>query len=154
MTHFDEQAFDALRRDADEVNRVRKRATEVLRAHPATTFDGFGDVLHRVLPRDPEVLARVARILRLSKEQLDGLCWGDVDPVGLPREPLATLGQLLGLDLESFLLLIARDHARFGRPELQPDGRSVTERDVVKQDQWSSLRTAWTRRSLDSPDGL
>lgn len=152
MTHFDEQAFEALRRDADEVNRVRERAAEVLRDHRARAFDGFGDVLRLVLPEDIEVLTRVARILRLSAEQLNGLRWGDIDPVGLPREPLATLGQLVGLDLESFLFLVARDHARFGQPELQPGARSVARPDDSDRDGSSGLRLAWGRGSMDLPD--
>lgn len=152
MTHFDEQAFEALRRDANEVNRVRDRASEVLKGHRATAFDGFGDVLRRVLPEDIQVLTRVARILRLTTEQLDGLRWGDVDPVALPREPLATLGQLLGLDLESFLFLVARDHARFGRPDLQPEARSFPQPDERNRDGWSGLRLAWSRGSMDLPD--
>ena len=67
MTRFDDRAFDALRRDADEVGRVRQRAAELLKTHRVGAFDGLGDVLRRVLPDDTEALTRVARILRLRR---------------------------------------------------------------------------------------
>lgn len=152
MIPFDEQAFDALRRDADEVCRVRQRAAELLRTHRQMAFDGLSDVLRRVLPDDTESLTRVARILRFTKDQLDRLRWGDLDPAVLPREPLAMLGQLLGLDLESFLSLVKRDHQRFGEPELQSGARAVTRGDAEDPDDWQGVRHAWRRTALDLPD--
>ena len=149
MTRFDSSAFEALRRDADEVNRVRTRAMELSVAHRVSSFDGIGDVLRRVIPDDPVAIERVARILHFSSQQLDGLRWGDVDPVAVPKEPLATLGQLLGLDLEVFIVLVARDHARFA-------GGSAAARAVNGEAPLTGIqedfRAAWGRAALDSPD--
>lgn len=149
MTRFDGSAFDALRRDADEVNRVRTRAMEVLVAHQATSFDGIGDVLRQVIPDDPTAIQRVARILHFSSKELDGLRWGDIDPVAVARGPLATLGLLLGLDLDVFLVLVARDHARFDGDSATPrSGRAEAQLGSVGDD----LKAAWSRAALDSPE--
>jgi len=152
VTRFDDRAFDALRRDADEVGRVRQRAAELLKTHRVGAFDGLGDVLRRVLPDDTEALTRVARILRFTKDQLDRLRWGDLDPAVLPCEPLAMLGQLLGLELESFLSLVTRDHRRFAEPGLQSGARAVTRTDASNRDHWQGLRHAWDRAASDIPD--
>jgi hypothetical protein len=153
VTRFDEQAFDALRRDADVVATVRQRATELLAMHQATAFDGLGDMLQRVLPGDPEQLTRVARIFRFTSDQLEGLRQGDLDPGALPPEPLVALGQVLGLELHSFLTLVARDHQRFGGAQWGLNSRAPARGSALNQGEMGSLKAAWNRAALDLPEG-
>ncbi len=54
MTAFDERAFDALRRDADEISRVRQRAARLFKGCRPGAVDGLREVLQRVLPSDAE----------------------------------------------------------------------------------------------------
>jgi len=163
VTAFDERAFDALRRDADEVSRVRQRAAKLLKGRRRSAVDGLREVLQRVLPSDAEALTRVARVLRFTTDELDGLRRGDVDPAALPREPLVTLGQLLGFELQRFLSLVARDHVRFGdrgvhvpprvaERTVEPDARLPHRGAVKDHDDWRELRKAWDRAALDMPE--
>jgi hypothetical protein len=163
VTAFDERAFDALRRDADEVSRVRQRAAKLLKGRRARAGDGLRELLQRVLPSDAEALTRVARVLRFTTEELDGLRRGDVDPAALPREPLVTLGQLLGFEVQQLLYLVARDQLRFGdrgvpvpprvaeRP-VESDARSPHRGGASERDDWRKFRKAWDRASLDMPE--
>jgi hypothetical protein len=163
VTAFDERAFDTLRRDADEVSRVRQRAAKLRKGRRPSAGDGLHELLQRVLPGDAEALTRVARVLRFTPDELDGLRRGDVDPAALPGEPLVTLGQLLGFELQRFLSLVVRDHVRFGdrgvhvpprvaESPVEPDARPPQGGGASERDDWRELRKAWDRASLDMPE--
>lgn len=148
MTRFDDRAFWALWRDAGEVHQLRARATSLLATRGSTTFDGIGDVLRQIIPDDQVAVAQVARVLNFTVEQLEGLRWGDMDPTAVPSERLATLGHVLGLDLDSFIFLVARDHSRFA------DAGSDRGATSGQMGGLADLRNAWSREFLDHPDDI
>ncbi|MDQ6769977.1 MAG: hypothetical protein M3Z54_08320 [Gemmatimonadota bacterium] len=142
------QRFDALRLDADEVLRLQRRAEALFAKRQPLAFDGLGDLLDQVLPRDSESEQRISRVLRFRENELVGLRRSDLDPAGLSHEGLAMLGQAIALNLASFMALVERDHNRF-----KEAGEYAAPRELANDDaELKSLREAWDRLELDNPE--
>lgn len=140
-----EEAFHELRRAVDEVLRLGRRLPAVLERRPVLSFDGFGDLLDHVLPRDQDAELRIARTLQLSEDVFSRLRAGQLDPAALPASPLALLARAMGLDWESFATLVERDHARFAsEQELVRTRRAGSGPSFLK-----AYQEAWKRDTMD-----
>jgi hypothetical protein len=142
--------FERLRRNADEVLRMRRHARIVLDQRPADRYDGLGHLLGKVLPPEPESVDRLAEALGVGPALLAQLRASELDPVHVPHAVLAVLGQILGLSEDSFLELVWRDHERFALLESGATVRGpavgVEHADIERQ-----LRDAWVRAAMDDP---
>jgi len=145
MRNSSEAAFLALRRDADEVVRLRARALDVLARRRALAFSGFGDLLDHVLPMDPDGERRVARALNLPHAHLSGLRASELDPASVPSEALTALARAVGLDRDAFTVLLTRDHARFAAERGLVGTRTLEEKSTLID----GVATAWRRAEMD-----
>ena len=144
------ETFDRVLRDVDEVLRLHKRMPAVLEERTALAFDGFGDLLDHVLPHDRETVLCISRALRISEELLLRLRAGQQDPVAIPAGPLAMVAQAIGIDWPTFAALVSRDHARF-----------ATERELLQTRELggfppflAACQAAWDREAMDDAAGL
>ena len=145
-----EEAFQDLRRDADEVLRLRNRLPTLLGDRAILSFDGFGDLLDHVLPQDQDAVLRIARALRLSEDALYRLRASQVDPAAVPAPPLALLARTMGLDWETFAALLERDRARFApEQELLQARRGGSAPSFLH-----ACQAAWDREAMDDASGL
>ena len=149
---FDETRFRELWREGEEVLRLRAKAEAVLRESGVQAFDGLGPLLDRILPVDVEGVSRVAEALRLSTGNLQRLRAGSLDPLLLPPEALAELGQATALGIETFAGLLMRDHGRFASRRYDAVARG-TDSDSA-ENVLGALRSAWYRSASDSAEEL
>ena len=145
-----EDGFHQLRRDAEEVLRLRKRLPSLVEQRSVLSFDGFGDLLDQALPQDREAELRIARALQVSENVLNRLRASQVDPATVPAPSLAALARALGLDWESFAALVERDHARFApeRDMLQARAGGAAPSFL------KACQAAWERENMDDASGL
>lgn len=149
---FDEARFRELWRDGEEVLRLRAKSEAVLRENGVRAFDGLSHLLDHILPVDIEAVRRVAEALRLSSGNLQRLRAGSLDPLLLPPEALAEMGQAIALDIEAFAGLLRRDHARFASRQYDAVARGT---DSSPADNvLSALRSAWRRSESDGAEDL
>lgn len=145
--------FERLRRNADEVLRMRQRARALLKERPVDRFDGLGHLLGKLLPPEADRLDSFAEALGVGPALLARLRASELDPVHVPLPVLAVLGQVLDLSEESFLELVWRDHERFA-----PFERGATVRGTAVEAQHADierqLRDAWARAAMDDPAGV
>lgn len=149
---FDEARFRQLWRDGEEILRVRANAETLLHEEGIQSFDGLGHFLDRILPRDVEAIRRVAEAVRISTANLQRLRAGSLDPLMLPPEALAELGQATALDLAVFADLLRRDHQRFASRQYDAvprDGANTSGDSPL-----SALERAWKRGEADSAHDL
>jgi transcriptional regulator with XRE-family HTH domain len=145
-----EEAFHQLRRDADEVLRLRKRLPALLERRSVLSFGGFGDLLDQVLPQDTDAELRIARALHLSEGALSRLRASQMDPAVVSAPSLALLARAMGLDWESFATLVERDHARFvPEQELLQARRAGVVLPFLQV-----CQAAWERETMDDASGL
>ena len=149
---FDEARFRELWQDGEEVLRLRARAEAVLQESGVQSFDGLGHLLDRILPVDVEAVRRVAEALRLSTGNLQRLRAGSLDPLLLPPEALAELGQATALGIEAFAGLLRRDHARFAIRQYDAVARGTDSNSA--DNALNALRSAWQRSESDSAEDL
>lgn len=147
--HLNEEWFQRLRRNADEVLKIQRNAEALFREQPPERFDGLGHLLGKVVPPDPQRLGKVAEALGVGDDVFARLRASELDPIHVPLPVLATLGQLLGLEEDVFLDLVLRDHTRFGHVQVR--SRSPATEGV---DFEAGLRGAWTRAELDNPEEI
>lgn len=149
MTDFtsfgSESAFRALRHDADEVLRLRTRAAAVFARRRPTSFDGFGDLLDQVLPADAGAGSRIARAVKLREVQLAGLRASELDPASVPVDALTALARAMGLERDTFAVLLARDHARFAGERGLVEARALEEERALL----GGVDAAWRRAEMD-----
>ena len=140
--------FQHMRQDADELLRAARRAAEIFRARPVTSFARLSDLIDEVLPANHMAELRIARAIDMAPETLARLRARQLDPAGAPELglALASLGRVFGLSREDFLKLASADHAGF-----QPAG-GVTRSTAAPEDTpMARLRAAWERVDLDDP---
>lgn len=141
--------FLRLRKNADEVLRMRQLARTLLAQRPADRFDGLGHLLGKVLPPEPERVNTVAEALGVATALVAQLRASELDPIHMPLPVLAVLGQVLDLSEESFLELVWRDHERFVQLERgsMSRGSEGDQRESITRE----LRDAWLRAGMDDP---
>lgn len=149
---FEDSRFLRLWRDGEEVLRLRAKAETVLQERGVQSFDGLGHLLDRILPADAEALRRIAEALRLSSGNLQRLRAGSLDPLLLPAEALAELGQATALGIEAFASLLRRDHERFASRQYDAVARGSDSGST--DNALNELRSAWERSEADSAEGL
>lgn len=138
--------FNQLRKDADELLRAAQRARDLFAERTPRSFGRLSTLLDEVLPDDRAAEARIARAVELEPRLLASLRAHKVDPLELPAVPLASLGQTLALDEETFYLLLDADHAGF-------EARQGATRSPSMTDPRQTIRNAWQRASMDLPGG-
>jgi hypothetical protein len=146
----DIERFAAMRQDADEVLRLRKRANQLYAERQPAGFDGLSDLLDRLLPNDRSVEERIARVLRFPLQDLKGLRASRLDPTYLARPAIASLAKAIGLDWETLRTLFNRDCARFA----DAGGGLVARSMSVQSDVEADLRAAWDRMEMDEATDL
>jgi hypothetical protein len=139
--------FDQMRKDADELLRASQRARELFADRPPRSFGRLSTLLDEVLPVDRAAEARVARAVEMEPRLLSSLRAHRVDPLEVPPVPLASLGQTLALDEDTFYLLLEADHVGF-----QP--RQGAARSTGADDPRQAFRSAWRRAAMDLPEGM
>lgn len=139
--------FQQMRQDADELLRAARRAAEIFRDRPATSFARLSDLIDEVLLADQTAEVRIARAVDMAPEALTRLRARQLDPAGAPELglALASLGRMLGLSQEEFLQLASADHVRF---QFAGVLRSTP---APEDDPMAGLRAAWERVYLDDP---
>jgi hypothetical protein len=142
-----------LRRDVDEVRRLRGRVSDLLATRRSTAFDGFGDFLDRVLPTDGDHVERIGRAFRILPGQLARLRHSELDPFPL-LPSLAEFARHVGLDETTFAVLIERDHGRYSRIQEESFARGQPNVLRDESDAASAARQAWRRVEEDDPSGL
>lgn len=138
--------FDQMRRDADELLRAARRARELFAQRPPRSFGRLSTLLDEVLPPDRAAEARVARAVEMEPRLLSRLRAHGVDPLEVPPVPLASLGQTLALDYDTFYMLLDADHMGF-------QSRQGAGRGPGPEDLRQAFRNAWRRAAMDLPEG-
>jgi hypothetical protein len=138
--------FDQLRKDADELLRAAQRARDLFTERTPRSFGRLSTLLDEVLPDERAAEARVARAVEMEPRLLAALRAHKVDPMEVPAVPLASLGQTLALDEETFYLLLDADHVGF-------EARQGAARSTSATDPRQAIRSAWQRASMDLPGG-
>ena len=149
---FDEHRFRELWLGGQEVQHVRSRAQSILRKSGSAPLNGLSELLARILPADPQALRRLAEVLRISKENLERLRTGSVDPLLLSPDVLADLGQVTTLDLDAFTELLRQDHSRFARKNLIAVSRGG--HGISLEDTLIEVTIAWNRSRSDVAEDL
>lgn len=140
--------FAEMRLDAAELLRAAQRAAAMFRDSAPLSFGSLSDLLDEVLPAEPIAQARIARALEFDPEVLARLRNHTVDPLRVPKVPLANLGQMLDLDADIFWFLIAADHARFSAGKIGARGQA---RGTTPEQEF---REAWEQARRDDPNYL
>lgn len=148
------KSFQLQLRDVEAVYLLRVRARELLAVRSPTAFDGFGDFLDQILPDDPDGVERIGRSLHVLPGQLQLLRRSDLDPAVLAIEGFVQLAQHVGLDKVSFQTLMARDHGRYERAQVDSFARSGKSGGDTPEGFAARVHDTWERLAEDDPSGL
>lgn len=155
MSDFDSFAsFDRLRRDVDSVHALREQVSTLLSTRRPTAFDGLGDFLDNVLPANEEQVEQIGRALRILPGQLTSLRHSELDPNTLPVDGFIEFARCVGLDKESLIVLIERDHGRYSRAQAEAFARGTPSLAGGKAEIAARVHAAWERAEEDDPTDL
>lgn len=146
--------FDRLRRDVDRVHALRAQVSMLLSTRQSTAFDGLGDFLDRVLPVDEEQVEQIGRALRILPGQLASLRNSELDPCTLPFEGFIEFARCVGLDQQSLIVLIQRDHSRYSRAQQESFARGSSRLVTDSADIAARVADAWELVAEDDPTDL
>ncbi|MEZ4378599.1 MAG: hypothetical protein R3B35_10000 [Gemmatimonadales bacterium] len=141
-------------RDVEAVYFLRIRAGGLFAMRSPTSFDGFGDFLDHLLPDDPEGVDRIGRSLRVLPGQLQLLRRSELDPAALEIDGFVQLAQYVGLDENSLQTLMARDHRRYERAQVDSFARNGASGGETAGALTARVHDAWERLAEDDPIGL
>lgn len=116
------QRFREFRDHADELLRLAMKTEKDPRLMEVPSFS---DLLQGLLPRTESGQTHVAKALQMEPSDLAALQRGELDPFLFPQNPLVTLAQVAGLDLEQFKTMIGADHERLLRYKAPANGLYV-----------------------------
>lgn len=147
-------SFDRLRRDVDRVHALREQVSALLSSRRPTAFDGLGDFLDNVLPTDDEQVEQIGRALRILPGQLTNLRHSELDPGTLPIDGFVEFARCVGLDKQSLIVLIERDHGRYKRAQEEAFARGEPRLPRDNADISARVHAAWERAEEDDPTDL
>lgn len=146
--------FQLQLRDVEAVYFLRVRARELLAMRSSIAFDGFGDFLDHILPDDPDGVERIGRSLHVLPGQLQLLRRSELDPAALEIDGFVQLAQHVGLDEISLQTLMARDHGRYERAQVDSFARSGNPGGDSAESLTARVHKAWERLEEDNPSDL
>jgi len=146
--------FERLRRDVDRVHALRQQVSDLLSNRRPTAFDGLGDFLDNVLPADEEQVEQIGRALRILPGQLTSLRHSELDPITLPVDGFIEFARCVGLDKQSLIVLIERDHGRYSRAQEEAFARGTPPAAGDSADVAARVHAAWERAEEDDPENL
>jgi hypothetical protein len=147
-------SFDRLRQDVDKLHALRAQVSVLLSTRRSTAFDGLGDFLDRVLPEDDEQVEQIGRALRILPGQLTSLRHSELDPNTLPVAGFIEFARCVGLDKQSLIVLIERDHGRYSRAQEETFARGAPRVTGGSEDIAGRINAAWDQVDEDDPTGL